>query len=156
MMARLNRLSDEAIDVTQIAAVARHRLGDDLLAAVSGLDERGTGGRGVRECVRQRILVPDSADDSYTFEHALLRDTAYQQIVPRSRKLLHARIAGAMSRMPGAGNRLVPELAYHWFEAGRLPEALAAAVGRGRPGGPAAGVPGGAGAVRAGAAAVAG
>lgn len=127
MVARLNRLSDEAIDVTQIAAVARHRLGDDLLAAVSELDERALEDA-LGECVQQRILVADSTNDAYAFEHSLLRDTAYQQILPRSRKRLHARMAEALSNMPGARTGLVPELAYHWFEAGRLPEAFGAAM----------------------------
>jgi DNA-binding CsgD family transcriptional regulator len=127
MLARINQLSDDAVDLVRAAAVAGRRVGDDLLLAASELDEPALD-QALRECVRQRILVHDGADDAYAFEHALLRDTAYQEVLPRVRKRLHARIAEELANQPGAATRLMPEVADHWFAAGRLPEAFAAAV----------------------------
>lgn len=127
MLARINQLSDDAADLVWVAAVAGRRVGDDLLVAVSGLAEPALD-QALRECVRQRILIHDGADDAYAFEHALLRDTAYQAVQPRLRKRLHARIAEALANQPGVTTRLIAEVADHWFAAGRLPEAFAAAV----------------------------
>lgn len=131
MLARINQLSDRAADVVRVAAVAGGTVDDDLLVAVSDLDETALD-RALRECLSQRILTHDGTDDAYTFEHALLRDTAYQQILPRSRKRMHARIAEVLartaSRHTSATTRLMAEVADHWFAAGRLPEAFAAAL----------------------------
>ncbi|WP_162907720.1 ATP-binding protein [Allorhizocola rhizosphaerae] len=128
MMVRLAHLSDEATEVVRVAAVAGRRIGDNLLAAVSGLDDRALEAALV-ECERLRILLIDAGDDAYAFQHALLRDTAYRDLMlPRTRKRLHGLIAKALEDEPGAQSRLVPELAYHWFEAGRLPEAFTASL----------------------------
>lgn len=126
MLARINQLTDDAADLVCVAAAAGARVGDDLLV-VSGLDEPALD-RALQECVRCQILRHDPADDAYTFEHAILRETAYQAIQPRVRKRLHARIAEALANQPGVPARLMPEVADHWFAAGRLPEAFAAAV----------------------------
>lgn len=126
MLARINQLTDDAADVVRVAAVAGPRVDDDLLV-VSGLDEPALD-RALQECVRHRILLHDPADDAYIFEHAILRETAYQAIQPRVRKRLHARIAEALASQPGMTARLMPQVADHWFAAGRLPEAFAAAV----------------------------
>jgi predicted ATPase len=76
MMARLARLSDDAADVVRFAAVAGRRVGDSVLAAASELDGLRLE-HALTECVQQRVLVQDDANDGYAFQHALLRDTAY-------------------------------------------------------------------------------
>lgn len=127
MMARLIHLSDAARDVARIAAVAGRRLGDSLLTAVSDLDDKALD-EALSECLSQQILVKDRTDDAYAFQHALLRDAAYDDIRATTRKRLHERIATAMEAEAGARTSIVPELAHHWFAAARLPKALAAAV----------------------------
>jgi DNA-binding CsgD family transcriptional regulator len=127
MLARINQLSDDAAELVRAAAVAGRRVDEELLLAVRALDEPALD-QALQECVRQRVLIRDGADDAYAFEHSLLRDTAYQAVPPRARKRLHARIAEALADRPGATTGLVAEVADHWFAAGRLPEAFAAAV----------------------------
>lgn len=127
MVARVNQLSGDAADLVRVAAVAGRRVSDDLLLAISELDAPAFD-RALRECVRQRILVRDPADNAYAFEHALLRDTAYEEVSPRTRQWLHMRIAEELLNRPDGTARLMPEVADHWFAAGRLREAFTAAV----------------------------
>lgn len=126
MRVRLARLTQPATRVVRVAAVAGRRVSDSLLASVvqddASLDDA------LRECLDQHILLVDNqVDEAYVFEHMLLRETAYETISPRERRRLHAAMAEALTAEPDDQARL-PELAYHWFAAGRRAEALAAAI----------------------------
>ncbi|WP_212831768.1 helix-turn-helix transcriptional regulator [Catellatospora sp. TT07R-123] len=120
-----DQLSDGAREVVRIAAVAGRRLDDALLTAVCELGAKALDDA-MDECLNQQILVKVPVEDAYVLKHALLRDVVYGDIRPARRKELHKRMAMAMAAQSGAERRLLPELAYHWFEAGELPEAFAA------------------------------
>lgn len=130
MRARLAQLGADAAKVVRVAAVAGRRVGDTLLARVVGLDEAALDAA-LTECLAHRVLVEDRVDDSYSFQHALLRETAYDTVRSRERRRLHAALAGALAEEVGHNPHVLPELAYHWSAADRVPEALQAAVGAG-------------------------
>lgn len=131
MRMRLDQLDPDASRVARVAAVARRRVSDQLLAAVVDLDEP-TFDRALRTCLDRRILIDNETEETYEFEHALLRETAYHQVFPRERKRLHAVIAAAIEPEVAQRPDLIIELAYHWTAAGKRPEALAASVRAGR------------------------
>lgn len=129
MRLRLARLTPPARHLARVAAVAGRRVSDGLLAAVLG-DEQSLDDA-LRECLDARILLVDQdIAETYVFQHALLREAAYATASPRERRRLHAAMAEAITTTPAldADPRLLPELAHHWFAAGRATEALASSV----------------------------
>ncbi|HZN73956.1 MAG TPA: AAA family ATPase [Micromonosporaceae bacterium] len=127
MRVRLALLSGAATNVVRVAAVAGRRVSDSLLAAVIDLDAVVLD-EALRECLDRRIFVEDRTGEAYAFEHALLRETAYQSVSPRTRRWLHAAMAEALTSQVDTYPELLPELAFHWFAAGHQPEALASSV----------------------------
>jgi predicted ATPase len=123
MRERLARLGPDAGRLTKVAAVAGRRVGDAVLARVAGLDDQALDAA-LTECLGQRVLVEDGDDESYRFQHALLRETAYGMVLTRERKRLHAQFAAALAEDAIANPRLLPELAYHWFAADDVPRAV--------------------------------
>lgn len=130
MRERLARLGPDASALTKVAAVAGRRVGDALLARVAGLDDQVIDAA-LTECLSHRVLVEDSLDEAYRFQHALLREAAYGMVLTRERKRLHAQFAEALAEEAPANPQLLPELAYHWFAADNTPRALHASIGAG-------------------------
>jgi predicted ATPase len=116
--------------VLQIAAVAGRRVDHLRLAAVAHLgDEELTAA--LRGAVESYLLVHDAASTGYSFRHALLREAVYADLLPGQRYALHLELARALVERPelsGPGTSAAAELAYHYYAAGRLPEALTASV----------------------------
>ncbi len=127
---RLARLGPDASGLAKVAAVAGRQVGDALLARIAGLDDRALDAA-LTECLAQRVLVEDAEDESYRFQHALLREAAYGMVLSRERKRLHAQFAEALAEQAPANPRLLPELAYHWSAADNARQALPASVGAG-------------------------
>jgi len=126
LMLRTERLSTAAQELVRILAVGR-RLDDDLLAAVSGLDSRE-----LREALREAVaahLLEASADGTYAFRHALLREVVDDDLLPGERAHLHLGLARAMeeSAAGAAGAHLAAGIAHHYQGAGDRPAALSAA-----------------------------
>ena len=132
LMVRIEVLSDQARETLRLAAVAGQRVDYRLLAAVTRLSESELD-TALRECVARSVLLQDA--DSLTFRHALVRDAVYSDLLPGERTKLHVAIAEALTAEPALGaakgEAAVAELAYHWWEARRLPEALSTAVAAG-------------------------
>ncbi|GAA2417183.1 helix-turn-helix transcriptional regulator [Actinomadura vinacea] len=124
LLARVERLSEDAARVVRAASVAGHRVDDELVRRVSGLDEAAAG-EALREIVSHRLLIPDGAQ-GYTFRHALLREAVYADLLPGERTRLHAGYAALLPAEPAA------ELAHHSLAAHDLPTAFAASVRAGR------------------------
>ncbi|MFI5911026.1 AAA family ATPase [Dactylosporangium sp. NPDC051541] len=132
VLSRYQELSPDAQQLMRVAAAAGQRIGGPLLMATSGLPPQRLL-EALRECVDGHALVVDRADGSYVFWHALLREAVYEdRILPLERALLHARMAEAISADNDlgqvAGLTAKAALAYHWYQAGRKREALAAAI----------------------------
>lgn len=127
MLARLMRLGDNAMSVVRVAAVAGRRVSDELLARIAGLEDAVLDAA-LTECLDNGILVEERVDDSYRFQHALLRETAYNTVRSRERRRLHAALAEALTEEVAYNPYVLSELAYHWSAADRTPEALRASV----------------------------
>ncbi|MCP2339562.1 helix-turn-helix transcriptional regulator [Actinomadura rupiterrae] len=140
LLARVERLSEDAQHVVRVAAVAGRRVDDELLRRVSGLSE-DTAGEALREMVSHQLLVP-SGMAGYAFRHALLREAVYGDLLPGERTRLHRAFAAqfleALSPTEAPvpeGNRTpraAAELAYHSMAAHDLPTAFAASVRAGQ------------------------
>jgi DNA-binding CsgD family transcriptional regulator len=127
LLARVARMSDAAQRVLRAAAVAGRRADDQLVLAVSGLDEAEYT-EAVRELVAHQLLVPDGPD-GYRFRHALLREAVYGDLLPGERTRLHGRFAALLSTLLATtGPGTAAELAYHTLTSHDVPGALAASV----------------------------
>ncbi|RDI24518.1 ATP-binding protein [Lentzea flaviverrucosa] len=129
MHAQLAQLGPDAATVVRVAAVAGRQVSDDLLAQVAGVTDSALDSA-LTECLDRQVLV-DVLGDSYRFRHALLRETAYGTVRLRERKRLHAALAEVLADEVVRDPHVLPELAYHWSAADRVPEALRAAIGAG-------------------------
>jgi ATP/maltotriose-dependent transcriptional regulator MalT len=125
LAARAGRCAGDARAVLAGLAVASRSLGEDLLAAVTGL-EVGTVRRGLRELAAARLLAEDTSGGGHRPRHALLGEAVAARLLPGERAVLHERAARALA---AAGDRaLAAEVAGHWQAAGRPAEELPARV----------------------------
>jgi DNA-binding SARP family transcriptional activator len=132
---RLEQVSTDARTVAGLAAAVGRNFTLDLLTEASDLDADRVV-RAVDELWRARII--HEIDDGYDFSHDLLRDTAYEQVSPPRRWLLHRRVAQGLELLhaddPDAVSAQLAEQYAHGGRAGRAVEyyGRAAAVAAGR------------------------
>jgi DNA-binding NarL/FixJ family response regulator len=122
LLARVSRLSEAALSVVRIAAVAGRRVEHELLAAASA--EKGLElDDALREAISAHVLVvgEGSAAGAYAFRHALLQETVYDDLLPGERVRLHGLLARVLAGSSSSG-----ELALHRDRSGDLAGALAA------------------------------
>jgi class 3 adenylate cyclase/tetratricopeptide (TPR) repeat protein len=130
LMARLDRLGRTTKEVAQVGAVLGRDFEYGLLNAVHPVPQADLQGALERlvdaELLYVRGLVPAA---SYTFRHALVRDTAYGSLLKARRRALHERVARALTdRFPELA-RAQPEVwAQSWTETGTT-KALTVRVG---------------------------
>ncbi|MBZ4423294.1 TOMM system kinase/cyclase fusion protein [Myxococcus sp. RHSTA-1-4] len=122
LVARLDRLG-KAKETAQIAAVIGREFTFELLRAVSPLDsaavQRNLEGLVAADLVHRKRRLKSEA---YLFKHALVRDAAYESMLKRSRREVHARVAKALEeKLPETTHELLAILAHHYTEAG-LPQ----------------------------------
>jgi DNA-binding CsgD family transcriptional regulator/tetratricopeptide (TPR) repeat protein len=140
LLLRYWNLSREAQALCRVVAAAGprvwHDVLDDVLADPStGSGQRVTTGVGpepeeaLREAVDAQVLV--TTDIGYAFRHALVQEAMYAELLPGERRRLHAAYARALEHALVRRARSVAKLsriADHWWRAGVLDKALAAAV----------------------------
>jgi class 3 adenylate cyclase len=119
LMARLDGLS-AVKEIAQIAAAIGREFSYDLLSAVSGRN-----GIALNEALTQleeAELVFRSGEPSattYSFKHALVRDTAYESLLKSRRQILHRRIAETMrDRFPVTAESEPAVVAHHFTQSG--------------------------------------
>ncbi len=89
---------------------------------------------GLDEAVEAGILVPvdDGGDPAYQFRHALLREAAYDDLLPAERVRLHARLVdhleAAVTSPSTPDPWVVAEYAVHAYQAHDQPRALVGSV----------------------------
>lgn len=130
MLTRLERLSPPTQRVVRVLAAAGQRVDYELIAAAAGLAENDLADA-LREAVAAQVLVPAAQDSAFEFRHALLRETAYAELLPGERERLHAELAEQLesrAQATVAGAALQAELAHHWHAAGEPDRALPASV----------------------------
>jgi DNA-binding CsgD family transcriptional regulator len=129
--ARLDQLDDRSRQVVQEAAVIGRRVDALLLAAASGTG-RAEVADGIRSAVEARIFVAAGDGRHYSFRHALLRETAYDDLPLVERIEAHRRVARALTDHPELGDdsHLVTaaDRARHWLAGHVDPEAFAASL----------------------------
>ena len=126
LLARVARLPEPTQAVLRMAAAGVGRVGHELLAAVSGLDD-GALSAALRPAVAAGVLVVDG--DGYRFRHALISEAVRDDQLPGERAAAHRRFAQALAADHGlaADDSGSAELAFHWHEAGDAGRALEAA-----------------------------
>ena len=129
LMLRTEALSSPAQAVLRAAAAHGRVVTHRLLAAVCELPAPELADA-LREATAQQVLVPWD-EESYAFRHALLYETVAGDLLPGERAGLQLALAQALEHDPGLASRdsrVAAELYRHWMGAGRLAEALGAAV----------------------------
>ncbi len=131
LLARVERLGQDAQHVVRLASVAGRRVTDDVLVEIGGLPPREVDAA-LREAFAQLVLVPDVAPDGsagYAFRHALLREAVYEDLLPGERARLHAAYVALLSSPERATRHgTASALAYHATAAHDLPRALEASL----------------------------
>ena len=130
---RLETLSPRARSVVRAAAVVGGRFPHDRLAAASGEDEDALMA-GLDEAIDAGIVVPvdDGGDPAYAFRHALLREAAYEDLLPAERVRLHVRLVDHLQAAAETGSPpdpwVVAEYALHAYQAHDQARALVGSV----------------------------
>jgi len=120
---RLEQASAAAREVAGLAAAVGTNFTLDLLTEASDLDA-GIVVAAVDELWRRRIMR--EFRDGYDFSHDLLRDTAYAQVSPPKRWLMHRRVAQALELLHADDTDTVSaQLAEQYARGGRPGRAVA-------------------------------
>lgn len=109
---RLLRLPEQTVTALRAAAVMGRQFDTPTLALVTGIDEDDL--LDVVEPAQAAGLVREDGIDQFLFAHALVRDTLRGGLSASRRARVHARVAEALSEVPGRET----EVAWHWHEAG--------------------------------------
>ncbi len=125
LMARLDRLPSVR-EVAQLGAVLGREFAYEMLQALCAVEET-TLKEGLRQLVDSELLYhrgrPPKA--TYTFRHALIRDTAYQSLLRRTRQLYHKQVAQLLeARFPEVVETQPELVAYHYTKAGLTDQAI--------------------------------
>ncbi|MFC6689314.1 AAA family ATPase [Jhaorihella thermophila] len=125
LAARLDALPT-AKQLAQVAAAIGREVDRTLLRRVSGYG-RDRFDRAIAELFEaQMIRSPARSDpERLIFGHALIQDVAYQLMLRRDRRAIHARIVEVMEQGGGDMPPPLPEVLAHHFEAAQQPERAA-------------------------------
>jgi class 3 adenylate cyclase/tetratricopeptide (TPR) repeat protein len=117
---RLSRLSDEANVVLAQAAVIGREFDEAVLRTVTDADE-ATLDRALEEALAAGLIAEGRGRGlpSYSFGHALIRQTLYEELRLSRRQRLHLRVAEAIEQVHARSlDRYLAALAMHYREAG--------------------------------------
>jgi len=121
---RVASIGPAARELLTLAAVVGRRFDFELLQQLAQVDER-TLLVLVKELVGARLVVEESPD-TFVFRHALTRQAVYGELLARERVALHRTVAEMAELLYAETlDQHVDDLAYHFFEAGAWPKALA-------------------------------
>ena len=113
----------------RLASVNGTRLDTETLAELAGLDQTQMEGY-LREALDANVLRQTGG--LLEFRHPLLREVAYDDLMPDERTRIHGRLAEILQARvdaePDPGLTTLSRLAFHWNAAHDLPRTLAASV----------------------------
>jgi len=129
ILGRIASHSDPTPAVIREAAVLGEHIDERLLAAVTGRPINEVADA-LHEALAHHLLV--AGVDGCRFRHALVRETAYDDLLPGERQQLHEAAAGVLESRP----ELAPEqehvrwssVAHHWTAAQDQPKAFSTSV----------------------------
>ena len=115
---RLEHLSEACNDLLTLAAVIGREFSAEALRLVSELSGDAFE-RALEEAVEARVVTEmRQAVESYTFSHALIRETLYAELATTRRVRLHRQVGEALEHLYGEHpEHHLTELAYHFLEA---------------------------------------
>ncbi|MDD9910030.1 MAG: AAA family ATPase [Ahrensia sp.] len=119
IMARLDRLPNGRL-IAPIAAVIGREFPTDILIAVSGLDEAVVE-QGARELIEAGILARGHSPfgDAIRFQQMMVRDAAYELMLRRDRRAMHARTAEILTeKFPAICEGMPHVMAFQYQYAG--------------------------------------
>jgi DNA-binding CsgD family transcriptional regulator/tetratricopeptide (TPR) repeat protein len=119
LLSRVERLAPETLALVRLAAVAGRRVDHTLLAAAGAATGLETDAA-LREAVAAHVLSVVH-DTSFSFRHALMQETVYDDLLPGERVRLHGVLAQVLESLDGAAG----ELAHHKQRSGDLVGAYA-------------------------------
>ena len=97
LTARFTQLSPGARQLLQVACTVGRHVHDELLSRVSGVPEEDVDAA-LHELVDRQVLRPEG--DGLAFVHELVREAAYDELLPGERRRLHGRLAEALAQVP--------------------------------------------------------
>ena len=113
---RLDRLSEQSNQALRVAAVIGREFEEELVERVAEL-RREALMTAAKEAIAER-LVNELDDGRYSFAHALVRDTLYEELSPAKRSALHERVGLAIEEVCGSQvEERLGELAHHFLAA---------------------------------------
>jgi DNA-binding SARP family transcriptional activator len=120
---RLSRLSPEAHELMDVAAVIGRSFGFAVLAHVTDLSENDLV-RGLDELWQRRILR-EQGSSAYDFTHGKLCEVAYAELSAARRHVLHRRVAEALEEIYAAEMESISgQVAAHYEQAGMFEHAV--------------------------------
>ncbi|MEE8421253.1 MAG: hypothetical protein V3S31_00585, partial [Dehalococcoidia bacterium] len=119
---RLDRLSEEANELLQIAAVAGREFQFETLSVLGDHDEEGLLSL-IEEGLDARVIEETGSAGQYRFTHALMQETLLDELSTTRRVRLHGRIGEALEERWGdRADERATRLATHFVEAATLTE----------------------------------
>jgi eukaryotic-like serine/threonine-protein kinase len=112
---RLDRLSEPTNEALRVAAAIGREFEEQVLVAVTDLSQAELM-TAANEAISER-LVTDLGEGRYSFSHALVRDTLYDEASPAQRAALHERIGLTLEEICGDDETRLGELAHHFLSA---------------------------------------
>ncbi len=129
LLARIDGLDEGPRALLRVGSVNGTRLDTETLGDLAGLDRTQTEGY-LREALDANVLR--QTDESLEFRHPLLREVAYDDLMPDERTRIHGRLAEILQARveaePDPGSASLSRLAFHWNAAHDVPRTLAASV----------------------------
>ena len=129
LLARIDALGTEPRRLLRIASVNGTRLDTDTLAELARVDTAQMSSS-LRVALDANVLR--RAGDCLEFRHGLLREAAYDDLLPDERTRLHGALAEILQARidaePEPGLSALSRVAFHWHTAHDLPRSLAASV----------------------------
>jgi len=122
LMSRLDRLGG-AKDIAQVASVIGRQFSFALLEAIAGASENDL--RAALARLRESGLIFEAGNEagpSYSFNHSLIQEAAYESISRSRRQSLHREIAGFLESRSTATGESEPTLIAHHYSRASEPE----------------------------------
>lgn len=120
---RLEHLGEEAVSALEVAATIGPEFSIDVAGSIAGLDEHAID-EVVDAAMSARVIKDGDSADEFTFAHALLRQTLYDDIPTRRRTRIHRAVGEALEQRNSAPAVLLG----HWLRAERPDKAIESAL----------------------------
>jgi predicted ATPase/class 3 adenylate cyclase len=120
LQARMDRLGENERQVLRMAAVVGLEFSHGVLAAMAGPSLGLAVDEGLDALLRQEFVVERALwpEMRYAFQHALIRQAAYESLLTKRRRQYHRRAGRALETLYTGERReaQVERLAYHFYE----------------------------------------